>query len=146
MGYLSEKAAYLKGLAEGMKLEEKNDEGKMICRIIEALEEFASSIDEINDVVEECEERIDDLDEFATELSDCFSDCCDDDCDCGCDDDDCDCDCCGDFDDDDLEDVEFYEVRCPHCDEKVYFDEDMIDAGDLNCPNCGKIIEIEIEG
>ena len=142
MGYLSEKAAYLKGLAEGMKLEEKNDEGKMIAKIIDAMEEFAASIDDLNDVIEECEERIDDLDEFATELSDVMSDCCDHDCDHE------GCDCCGDDDfddDDDLDDMEFYEVTCPHCDEKVYFDEDMIDSDDLVCPNCGKLIEIEIE-
>ena len=135
MGYLSEKAAYLRGLSEGMKLEEKGDEGKMLAKIIDAMEEFAASIDDLNDIVEECEERIDDLDEFATELSDMFSECSHEGCSCGCEDE----------DDEDLDDMEFYEVECPHCEEKVYFDEDMMDNDDLICPNCGEMIEIEID-
>ena len=150
MGYLAEKAAYLKGLCEGMKLAEKGDEGKLLEIVIEALEEFAESIDDLNDVVEECEDRIDDLEDFADEIyedmCDCDDDCCcDDDCDCDCDDD---C-CCGEFDeytDEDLEDMEFYEVECPHCNEKVYFDEDMLDSDDLVCPNCDGTIEIELDG
>ena len=50
-----------------------------------------------------------------------------------------------DFDDDELDDVDFYEVKCPHCDEKVFFDEDMVNSSELVCPNCGKNIEIEVE-
>lgn len=137
MGYLSEKAAYLKGLADGLKIEDKNDEGKVLAKLIDLMEEFAASIEEVNEVVEECEERIDDLDAFAEELSDCFSDCEHEGCSC-CDEDE------DDFDDE-LDDVEFYEVQCPHCNEKVYFDEDMIDTGDLVCPNCKEVIEMEID-
>ena len=36
---LSEKAAYLKGLMEGMKLSTETDEGKMIAAIVELLGE-----------------------------------------------------------------------------------------------------------
>ena len=83
---------------------------------------------------------LDVLDDFAEEVCDCFSDC-----DCDCDEHD-GCSCCDDDDlDDDLDDLEFYEVECPHCSEKVYFDEDMIDSGDLVCPNCNEVIEMEID-
>ncbi|MBQ4518710.1 MAG: hypothetical protein II997_09025 [Clostridia bacterium] len=140
MGFLSERAAYLKGLADGLKIEEKNDEGKVIAKILDLLEEFAASIEEVDEAVAECEESIDELEEFAEELSDCFSDCEHDGCDCDC----CDCDDDDELDDDELDDMEFYEVECPHCKEKVYFDEDMID-GELVCPNCDGTIEIEIE-
>ncbi|MBR5235889.1 MAG: hypothetical protein IKW06_00725 [Clostridia bacterium] len=139
MGFLSEKAAYLRGLADGLKIDDSKDEGKVIAKMLDLLEELAITVEEVNDVVETCEERIDDLEDFAEELSDCFSDCdcgCDDDCDCGCD---CDCDC--DCDDD----LEFYEIECPHCEEKVYFDENMIDSGNLVCPNCNASIEFEDE-
>ncbi|MBQ2696543.1 MAG: transcriptional regulator, partial [Clostridia bacterium] len=116
MGYLSEKAAYLKGLSDGMKLAEKSDEGKMIAKLISMMEDMAASIDETDAVLDEFDERLDDLEEFATDVSEACSGCdCDDDCDCDCD---CDCD-----DEDDYDDVEFYEVECPHCEEKVYFDE-----------------------
>ena len=139
MGYLSEKAAYLKGLADGMKLEEKSDEGKMIAKIIDLLEDIAATMNENDAILEEFDERLEDLEEFATDVSEACSGGCDcgDDCDCDCD---CDCD-----EDDDYEDVEFYEVECPHCKEKVYFDEDMMDNDDLICPNCGESIEIEID-
>ncbi len=142
MSYLSEKAAYLKGLADGLKLEEKSDEGKLIVKIIELLEEHSATLEDIDEAFAECEERIDELEEFADEISEELSGCdcgcdCDDDCDCDCDD--CDCDC------DELEDLDFYEVTCPHCNEKVYFDEDMFDDGELICPNCDTEIEIEVE-
>ncbi|MBE7035089.1 MAG: hypothetical protein E7402_03065 [Ruminococcaceae bacterium] len=133
MGYLSEKAAYLRGYVDGLKISDKNDEGKVIARLLDLVEEMAASIEEVGDLVETCEERIDDLEDFADEMSEC--------CDC---DDDCDCDC-GCMDDEDEEDVEFYEIECPHCNEKVYFDEDMLDSGDLVCPNCKETIDIEIE-
>ena len=56
MGYLSERAAYLQGLAEGMKLADKGDEGKMIEKMIDLIGEMASSIDDAYDAVEECED------------------------------------------------------------------------------------------
>lgn len=139
MGYLAEKAAYLRGFADGLNIDEKGDEGKVIAKLIDLAEELAASVDDVTEAVEECEDRIDDLEGFAGELSECFSDCEHEGC-----------DCCGDSDEDDfedeeLDDVEFYEVKCPHCNEKVYFDEDMVDSGDLVCPNCNQVIEIEID-
>ena len=38
MAYLSEQAAYLRGLAEGMKIEESSNEGKLLLKIIEVLD------------------------------------------------------------------------------------------------------------
>jgi len=108
MGYLSEKAAYLKGLAEGLNVDENKSEGKLLVKIIEALEEFAATIEDNSDAVEACEERVDELEDFADDLMEGFSECCGDDhegCDC--------CDC----DDEDYDDEEFYEVECPHCNE-----------------------------
>ena len=39
MAYLSEKVAYLKGLAEGMKLDDTKNEGKMLLKNICPLSE-----------------------------------------------------------------------------------------------------------
>ncbi|MBE7040886.1 MAG: hypothetical protein E7400_02845 [Ruminococcaceae bacterium] len=135
MAYLSEKAAYLKGLADGMKLAEKSDEGMMITKLIAMLEDVAASVDEMDAVLDEYDERLDDLEAFATDVSEA---CSGHECDC-----DCDCDC--EDEEDEYDDLEFYEVECPHCKEKVYFDEDMMDSDDLICPNCNKSIEIEID-
>lgn len=134
MGYLSEKVAYLRGLAEGMEIDETKNEGKMLLKIVEVLDEIAATVEELDEEVLDNTERLDDVEDCLDDLCEDFYD---DDCDC-----DCGCDCDDDFDDDDLD---FYEVECPSCNEKVYFDEDMINDEVLVCPNCNEKIEIEFE-
>lgn len=129
MGYLTEKVAYLKGLADGMKIDDSTNEGKLLVSILDALDEIASSLEDLNEEVIESEARIDELEEFSADILDEL-----DDCDCGCDDD-CDCD----------DDIDFYEVECPSCKEKVYFDEDMLEDDEIFCPNCSQKIEIEFD-
>ena len=130
MGYLAEKVAYLKGLAEGMKVDADTAEGKMIVKILDVLEEMSENIEGLTEEVTDNEERLDDLEDFADEVFEIlYDDGHGDGCSCG---HDCDCDCDRDDEDDeydflddydeDGDDPEFYEVVCPHCDEKVYFD------------------------
>lgn len=134
MAYLSEQTAYLKGLAEGMEIDTTKNEGKLLLKIIDVLDELAATVEELDEESLENTERLDDVE-------DCLDDICEDlyddecDCDCDCDDDYCDLD----------DDLDFYEVECPSCNEKVYFDEDMIDDEVLVCPNCNEKIEIEFE-
>ncbi len=145
MGYLTEKVAYLRGLAEGLKVDEQTNEGKMIVKILDILEELSSNFEDLSSEVLEGEARIDELESFADDMMEELGGCsCGDDCSCHGEDDDED-DFFSDLDDEDLEDFEFYEVVCPHCNEKVYFDEDMIKDDHLACPNCKKEIEIEFE-
>ena len=82
MGYLVEKVAYLRGLAEGMKIDDKTNEGKMIGKILEVLEELSANFEDLSDEVLEGEARIDELEE-------CFDELCEEL------DEGCDCDCCG---------------------------------------------------
>lgn len=146
MGYLSEQVAYLKGLAEGMKVDEKSDEGKVLSKMLDILGEMASNFEDLSDEMLENSSRIDSLeeltDDMAADLDECLGEC-GEGCSCG-----------GhgeeeedffdELDDEDLEDLDFYEIVCPNCHEKVYFDEDMIDEKNLVCPNCKERIEIEI--
>lgn len=44
MQYLSERIAYLRGLAEGMKLSEETNEGKMIAAILDFLDDMTAEI------------------------------------------------------------------------------------------------------
>ncbi len=136
MAYLSEQAAYLKGLAEGMNIDDTKSEGKLLLKIIDVLDEMAATIEELDEEVLDNTERID-------EVEDCLDDVCEDLYD---DDDECCGSCCSDDDDfDDEDDMDFYEVECPSCKEKVYFDEDMINDEVLVCPNCNEKIEIEFD-
>ena len=129
-----------------MNIDDKTNEGKMIVKILDVLDEISSNFEELSDEVLESASRIDELEELTGEIADELDGECGDGCSCGghSDDDDDD-DFFDELDDEDLEDLEFYEVVCPHCNEKVYFDEEMIDSDNLVCPNCKEEIEIEFE-
>ena len=68
------KVEYLKGLAEGLELDEKSSEGKLLVKIIDALEEFAATIEDNSDAIVESEERIDSLEDFADDFEADFDD------------------------------------------------------------------------
>lgn len=142
-----EYSAYIKGLMEGLNLDESKPENKVIkalCGIIEQMageiETLEKNTETLHDYIEEIDEDLGEVEEFVYGDDDgCECDECDDD-ECGCDDDDC-C-CCGchdndEDDDDDEDDGEFYCAMCPHCGEKVYFD-DSVNPEDILCPACQK--------
>ena len=134
---LSEKAAYIQGLADGLELDESTKEGKLIAALIDlvgeltdAIEEIDEDLDTLNDYCEELDEDLGAVEELVYDC-DCDCDCeCDDDEDCECD---CDCDC-------DFEDEDFFEIECPSCGETICFD-GSIDPEELACPACGEKIE-----
>ena len=130
---LTEKAAYLKGLAEGM-----NNDDKLTLKLLELVGDMADKINALEEELETHYAYLDELDhdlgELEEEVYEIEDDEYDDDCDCDCCDDD-DCDCCCEDDEDD-EDV-FYEVTCPSCGEKVYFDEN-VDPSEVTCPSCNE--------
>ena len=37
----------------------------------------------------------------------------------------------------------FYEVTCPACGNTITIDEDVLDLGAIECPNCGETLEFE---
>lgn len=123
MSYISEKVAYLDGLADGLSLKDDGT-GKVLRGVIdtlgaiaEALEEQDESIDDLSDCVDGIYDELDDIEE-AFDME---------------------------YDDESDEDDDFIEVVCPHCGETVYFDVDMIDSDDgLICPNCNETIEFDI--
>ncbi len=136
---INEKAAYIKGLAEGVELDATTKEGKLIAALIDLVSDMAEAIDELAEDVDTaldyCEELDEDLGAVEEMLldDDCDCDCdCDFDCDCDCCDDDCDCDCCDDED--------YFEVECPACGETICFDS-SIDPEELACPACGEKFE-----
>ena len=132
---VSEKVAYLRGLMEGLDMDEDKKEAKLFNAIIEALDDVASELSDIDEDMEELADYIEEIDEDLGDVEEFVYDM-DDDCDCCCDDDDCDC-CC---DDDCIEAV------CPACDAEICIDfEDIDEDGKVECPACGEILEFEIE-
>ncbi|MBQ8393184.1 MAG: hypothetical protein IJX51_05360 [Clostridia bacterium] len=133
-----EKCAYIKGLADGLNLDETKAEGKVLKAVIDLLSDICETIADMDDEVATLGDYIEEVDHDLGEVEeyvfDDECDCCDDECDC-CDcDDDCDCcDCC----DDECCDEDFMEAMCPHCKETICFDNEL-DPAELICPACGK--------
>ena len=44
-----------------------------------------------------------------------------------------------------FEDNEVFELQCPHCEAKLYIDEAILMQDKMNCPNCGKEVEFELD-
>ena len=128
---LTEKVAYLKGLAEGLDLDKDTKEAKIFDAMFDILEDMALTINDIDEDLSACEDLVDAIDEDLDELEEyVFCDEDDDFCDCGC------CDC---------EDDELYEVECPSCGEAIYLDESMFDEEYIECPECGEKLELDID-
>lgn len=127
---LTEKVAYLKGLAAGLDLDKDTKEAKIFEAMFDILEDMALTIGEIDEDLSECEELVENIDEDLADLEEYIFDdedeCFDDDC-CCCDDD------------------ELYEVECPLCGEEILLDEEMLDEEAIECPGCGEKLELEID-
>nr|WP_326127359.1 CD1247 N-terminal domain-containing protein [uncultured Oscillibacter sp.] len=133
---ITEKVAYLKGLAEGMELDTDKKIGKLLAAIIDTLDDIALELEDIKD---EQTELADGLDAVSDDLEDVenvvFDEWDEDD-----DEDD-------DYYYDDLdEDEECYATTCPTCEETIYFDESVLEDGEVICPNCGERLEFDLEG
>jgi len=126
---ISEKVAYLKGLAEGLDLDTaKSKEGKLISVMIGILEEVGIELDNIGESVDSLGEE---LDAVSDDLSDVealvYGDEPDED---------------GDEADD--ETGEFYDVECPNCGEELAIDESILAKGIVECPACHEKFAIDV--
>jgi DNA-directed RNA polymerase subunit RPC12/RpoP len=132
---ISEKAAYLKGLSDGMKLDETKNESKLLKGIIDLLADIAHEIEDINENELDLAEEIDQISEDLAIIEEEFYDdeCCDG---CCCDDDD---------DEEDDEEPVFYEVTCPSCGKTITVDEDVLLYDSIECPGCGEKLEFEFD-
>ena len=123
---ITEKVAYLRGLAEGMKLDSSTNEGKLTLAIIDTLDDIALTVSDLEDTVAELSAQVDEIDDDLGELEDeVYSDGCDD-------------------EDEDFDDT-LYEVECPSCGDIICLDEEMVDEGEIDCPNCGEKLEFDFE-
>ena len=133
---LSEKAAYLRGLMEGLELKKDTPEGKMISGIVDLLQDMAASVADLKEnalaVSDELDEIEDELDEIESILMD------DDDDDFDFDDD-------YEDEDEDYEDDTIYDVTCPNCGEVLHLDEDTILQDSIHCPKCNELLEFEFD-
>ena len=137
---MKEKAAYLKGLIEGLGIDETTKEGKVIKVMSELLGELAEAVDGIDEDVSRAYDQINDVSEELEDLeADLYEDDDEDDEDDEPEED--------DADEDDNADVAgepYYEVACPACGKTVYVSEDDLDAGEAICPSCKVAFEVAL--
>ncbi len=119
---LSEKAAYIKGLAEGLDLDTDKKEVRVIRELLELVSEMASDVEDIGADLTELYDAFEELDEDLGAVEEEVY---------------------GEMDGLYSDDV--YEIVCPNCQETVVLDEEMLIGGDVVCPGCGEKIEIEID-
>lgn len=113
---ISEKVAYLKGLAEGLELDtQKSKEGKLISVMIGILEEIGLSIEDLEENSLALGEEIDALSDDLADVESIVYD---------------------DEDEEDEDDEDFFEVECPNCDEPLVIDDEALAEGVIVCPNC----------
>lgn len=137
----SEKVAYLKGLAEGLGIDKETKEGRVLDGIMDILEDMAHDIEDLEENAWELGEAIDQVSDDLSDIEDIVYDMDDDDDDDE-DEDYCGSCCCGE-DDEDEEEPTFYEVTCPACENTITIDEDVLNLGSIECPNCGETLEFE---
>ena len=110
---ISEKVAYLKGLAEGLNLDvEKSKEGKLISVMIGILEEIGLSIEDLEENALALGEEIDVLSDDLADVESVV------------------------FDEEEEDDEDYFEVECPNCEEPIIIDDEALAAGEVQCPNC----------
>ena len=122
---ISEKVAYLKGLAEGLTLDtEKSKEGKLISVMIGILEEVGLSIEDLEENALALGEEIDVLsDDLADVESVVFDE---------------------DENDEEDYDDDWFEVECPTCEEPLIIDDEALAEGFIQCPNCQSKFSLDL--
>ena len=125
---ISEKVAYLKGLAEGLAIDtEKSKEGKLISVMIGILEEIGLSIEDLEENTVALGEEIDALSDDLSEVEEAVFEEDDED-----EDDDC---CCED---------DFFETECPNCGETLVIDASVLEEGVIQCPSCKEKFALDL--
>ena len=120
---ISEKVAYLKGLAEGLNLDtEKSKEGKLISVMIGILEELAMSVEDLEENALNLGEEIDVLSDDLADVEEVV------------------------FDEDDGADYDddWFEVECPTCGADIVVDDEALAEGEVECPGCGTRYAMEL--
>lgn len=116
----TESLGYLKGLIEGLDLGDNKKETKVFSAIVDVLSNLVEDIDDMTDGVEMLADQVDAVDEDLADLEEYVYD---------------------DYDDDEEE----FEVECPLCNTPFTVDAETALNGTVPCPNCGEMLEFEVE-
>ncbi len=146
---ISEKAAYLKGLMDGLNLDTEKAEGKMIAAIVDLMGDVTRRLADVEETTIAISDELDEIEEDLDAIEDYILDEDEDE-----DDEDWDDEDAWDFDDEDEDldegfdfgdpDTTIYEVECA-CGSIINFDEETLEEGSIVCPECGETLEFSLE-
>ncbi len=125
MSELTNQAAYLQGLAEGLKLDTEKPEGKLINELLALVSDMANELEALDDEQAFVADKLDEMEDVIDVIGESVY-----------------------GDDDDDEDDDVYTLVCDNCGAEIDFTGDDLDdlaSGDFICPECGKTIELDFE-
>ena len=123
----SERAAYIRGLMEGLDLDPNAKETKLFNAIVDLLDDLCLSVEEMEDAYDELSGQVDEIDEDLGELEEDYYDL-------------------DDFNDEEDEDDDcYFEVTCPSCGDTIQLNGEMLEEGSIECPNCGENLEFDLD-
>jgi len=130
---LSEKAAYIKGLIEGMELDPKDKQTKIWKLMSELMGEMAEEIGELEQCYDDLSDQIDGIGEDLAGVEDLVYD-------------------------ESFEGLNYsklgygesdaemsYEVTCPTCGMVIALSEDSLAGGSIKCPQCSEVLEFDFD-
>ena len=127
---IAEKVAYLKGLAEGLNIDtEKSKEGKLITMMMDILQDVALELEDLQTEQANLGEEIDAVSDDLSDVEKLLYD---------------------DEEEDDAEDAEedeeedCYASVCPNCGDEIYFDDSVLESGEVVCPGCGTKLNFDL--
>lgn len=122
MSELTNRASYITGLAEGLKLDTDKPEGKVIDEMLKLISEMAEALEAIDDEQAFIADKLDEMEEVIDIIGENVF---------------------GDDEDDDV-----YTLVCDKCGAEIDFTEDDLDelaCGEFVCPECGAEIELNFD-
>lgn len=123
MSELGNRASYLQGLADGLKLDKETTEGKLIDGMLGLLTEMAKEMENLDQEQGFIADKIDEMEDVIQLIGDeAFG-----------------------VDDDDED--EMYTLVCEHCGAEIDLTGDDLDDiadGVFKCPECGEVIELDV--
>ncbi len=124
MSEISNRAAYLQGLADGLKLDKESTEGQLISGMLELLGDMAEEMEMLDQEQGFIADKIDEMEDVIEMIGDeAFG---------------------AEYDDDE---DELYTLVCEHCGAEIDLTGDDLDDiadGVFKCPDCGEIIELDL--
>ena len=132
---VSEKVAYFKGLIDGIGFDADSKNGKLFNAVSDILTDLAGEVQKLRESSLDMAENIDALSDDLADVEDfvyggeeeggrTFPGCGR---------------CCGPEDEEE-EELVFFDVTCRSCGKTITVDEDIFDLGTVQCPHCGEMM------